>query len=182
MTTRRATYQIQAELKLANQQCQFKRDWVTHCVQFFSRNETQIEHIPYSYKIFSLALLYYVIRSVDNSIMLDFYNKNVVKKCAPRNVRQIRPIYKKLCWLFGHPKEIDSAPLQHQIVEFISEKHPDLKAVLDLEKNEIRYSPHIANDKQLNAMLFPHLKKYRVCQKKELYQVIRKAFADMQIL
>ena len=182
MTTRRATYQIQAELKLASQKCQFKQDWVVHCVRFFSQHEQQIKHIPYSYKTYSLGLLYYVIRTMDNSIPLDFYYRNVVQKSATAKFHHIRDIYRDLCWKFGNPKKMDSTSLQSRIVEFLSIKYPLLKGVIDIEKNEIQYSPLATNVNQVNTILFRNLKKYKVCQKKELRQMVRNAFTSMQIL
>jgi hypothetical protein len=182
MTQRRAIYQIQTELKLISQKCQFKRDWVNDCIVFFSQRQGQIKHIPYSYKVFSLGLLYYVIRNIDNSVLLDFYLRNVARKCAAAKTHKITRVYNNLVRLFGQPKKLDYKVIPMQIIEHLKVKYPDLKDILESQENDVSYSPYAMSARELSQSLYSYLKKYKTYQKKDIFEMIKKAFVDIQIL
>ena len=116
---RRAIYQIQTELKKIDHICGFEYDWVTPCIQFFSKNEDLMPHIPFSYKDFSLGLLYYIMRKNSSSITHDYFLFSVITKMKVRP-KNIFKIYRKLCYKFGAPQtQIDYSVLLNKVIDFL---------------------------------------------------------------
>lgn len=180
---RRAISEIQMELKIISQKCHFQKDWTDICIQFFSKNEEKIPHIPFSYREFSLGLLYYTIRNHDKSINREYYLYSVISKIGSRQ-KKVFKIYRDLCEKFSAPSDqIDYNTMWKNIGNYLQQNY----------NYEIDYKEFQRLIKKYPAKKFSQMRGLKILfnraqelpkrySEKEIENFIKISFSEMQLL
>lgn len=176
---RRAIYQIQAELKQISVKCDFERDWITPCIQFFSKHESKIQYVSPSYQIFSYGLLYYIIRTIDNSITMGYFSVHVLHKNEIPE-RKVLPVYRKLYMEFGRPEGLNFAVLANKTIDYLNLNNSNFKSI------GIQSLPHtimhVIRIKEFSEYLYSLQNRPRKIEKNELHGLVIEAYRNIKLL
>ncbi len=183
ITQRRAIPEIQGELNLINQKCGFERNWTALCVQFFTINEQKIPHIPFSYKEFSIGLLYYIIRMHDKSINREYFLHSVISKAGVRQ-KIIFKIYRELCVKFGTPPDqIDYDVMWKNIAEYLEKKYQYETDWNEFEGLTNKYpQKKFSQIRGLKTLFYRAQKSPKLYLQNQIEQFIINSFSEMKLL
>lgn len=178
---RRAIHEIQTELNLISQKCNFQGNWTSLCIQFFSHNEQKIPHISPNYKDFALGLLYYVIRHNNKIVNREYFQYSVINKVGTRE--DIFKIYRKLCEKFETPDPINYKVLWDKIAEFLKSKFDYVIDLNEYDRLIVLNSPEkFSQIRGLNDLFFNAQKIPRRYLLKQLRPCIIRALSEIQLL
>lgn len=176
---RRAIYQIQAELKKIGTKCDFERDWITPCIQFFSKNESKIQYVSPSYQIFSFGLLYYVMRIIDNSITMGYFSVHVLDKNKIYK-RKVLPVYRKLCIEFRLPEGLNFVVLANKTIDYLNKTNSNFQSA-GIEPFDYSFM-HPMRNKEFSEYLYSLQNRPRKIEKNELRDLVVEAYKNIKLL
>jgi len=179
LVERRATYEIQSELRKINQICNFEYDWANHCIQFFSKNETKIKYVSPSYEIFSAGLLFYIIRKANLQITMDYFSIRVLQKIKI-NRKKVYSVYRKLSDEFGEPEKVNFKLIVNSTINYLNKSNLFFQ-LLEMKPFESKFIRPMKN-KEFAHFLYSYQNKPVFIKKNKMYEYILDAFENMKLL
>ncbi|MDH3313359.1 MAG: hypothetical protein OEM28_09485 [Nitrosopumilus sp.] len=174
--------EIQTTLNLISQRCDFQKNWTSSCVQFFSKNEEKLPHIPFSYKEFSLGLLYYIIRNYNKKINREYFLYSVIRKMNSRQ-KNVFKIYRNLCEKFGSPsKQIDYDSLWQNIAQYLQMHHYELDFDEYHRLTKIHPAKKFSQIRGLRTLFHTAQKSPKKYTEKQIEGHIINSFLEMRLL
>lgn len=179
LVERRAIYEIQSELKKISQKCNFEHDWNNLCIQFFSKNEQKIKYVSPSYEIFSVGLLFYIIRRQNFQITMDYFSISVLQKINV-NKKKTYQVYKKLCKQFGEPEKVNYKSFVNNTINFLNNSKTAFQ-LIGIKQFESEFiSP--MKSKEFSSFLYSHQVKPVLFTKDKMHELVLYAFNSMKLL